>query len=179
LLRVCAQELAEALPAALAAGKCGPLPAGAALASPCVVLTTAGRTATAQLAALPLPTPLVAAPTATPPAAAAAASAAAAAVVVTALDPQPVVCVVHLGVHSCATCFHLERCAWNDASFRCPDEAGWQPHGEAVVSADPLGSCRATHLPVDALVEELRAEGHACQASDDPGRCVVERVLAC
>jgi hypothetical protein len=172
-----AQELAEALPAALAAGKCGgPLPVGAALASPCVVLTTAGRAATAQLAALPLPAPLVAPPAATPPAATPPAAAAAAAAALdpacASVAPPPVVCVVHLGVHSGASCFHLERCAWNDASFRYPDEAGWQPQGEAVVSCEALGRCRATRLPVDALVQELRAEGHACQASDDPGRCV-------
>ena len=140
----------EALPAAVASGAC-PLPAGSALAST-LVLPTAARQACAQLAELPLPRRGA---RAEPEAAAAAA------------------CVLlHLGVHSTAAGFRLERCAWNDASFRCADEAGWAPQGERVCEADALGHCRATRLPVDALAAALQAQGWPVVASVDPGRCV-------
>ena len=41
-------------------------------------------------------------------------------------DPTRFVC-LHLGVHTAATKVHLERCAYNEATFRCPDEA-WTLH---------------------------------------------------
>lgn len=172
LLHAARQELAEALPAAVASGLC-PLPAGTALATS-VVLTTAARAAALQLAALPLPStaasprplplPVLAdAEPAAPPA--------------HSLRP-PLVCVLHLGVHTTAPCFRLERCAWNEATFRCADEAGWCPQAERVASCDDLGRCRATRLPVDALVAALNAAGHPCIASDDPGRCASAQRLA-
>ena len=34
---------------------------------------------------------------------------------------------VHFGVNSGATNFAVERRAVNEATFRCPDELGWQP----------------------------------------------------
>ena len=36
-------------------------------------------------------------------------------------------CQVHLGVNSAAESFALEQRAYNEADFRCRDEAGWQP----------------------------------------------------
>lgn len=41
---------------------------------------------------------------------------------------------LHLGVNSGALKFAVERQAVNEATFRCPDEDGWQPqvnHGFA------------------------------------------------
>ena len=35
--------------------------------------------------------------------------------------------VIHFGVASSATCIRLEDRAFNEADFRVPDEAGWQP----------------------------------------------------
>ena len=34
---------------------------------------------------------------------------------------------VHMGVNSGASKFAIERKAVNEATFRCPDEMGWQP----------------------------------------------------
>lgn len=34
---------------------------------------------------------------------------------------------VHMGVNSGASRFAVERRAVNEATFRCPDEMGWQP----------------------------------------------------
>ncbi len=43
------------------------------------------------------------------------------------------VVVVHLGVNYRGTQFQLEQCAYNDATFRVPDERGYQPKGVCVL----------------------------------------------
>ncbi|CAA0822349.1 Peptidase C15- pyroglutamyl peptidase I-like [Striga hermonthica] len=43
---------------------------------------------------------------------------------------------VHFGVNSGATRFALENQAFNEATFRCPDEMGWKPQKVAIVPAD-------------------------------------------
>lgn len=63
-------------------------------------------------------------------------------------SPHRWVC-VHLGVHTGASCINLEQRAANEAAFRFPDEAGWQPAGEAVQKNDAGTGCRDTALPVD------------------------------
>ena len=45
---------------------------------------------------------------------------------------------IHLGVHGRTRSFLLERCAWNDASFRIPDERGDQVRHGHVVSSDAV-----------------------------------------
>lgn len=87
-------------------------------------------------------------------------------------------CVVHLGVDSRATMCRLERCAFNDASFRVPDEEGFCPRAECVLSSLSFGASLATELPLDDLVAALRAEGHDCVAGCDPGRFVCNYVYA-
>jgi len=62
---------------------------------------------------------------------------------------------VHFGVDSKATEFRLENRAANDASFRIPDQKGWQPQGEAIVKGAPVSLC--TTLPIDHLVSRLSA----------------------
>lgn len=80
---------------------------------------------------------------------------------------------VHLGVNTCASCFYLERCAWNSADFRQPDEDGWQPVEVPVCDDLPLGACQCTGVPVDEVVLKLAARGFKVAVSDDPGRCVM------
>jgi pyroglutamyl-peptidase len=142
------QSLVEALPSALAAA---PLPPHASLAT--------ART-------LPVAARIAAATVCKPPQA-----------LLASMLPSATVC-LHLGVHSTCTQPLLELCAWNEASFRCPDEAGWQPQGESVDTGDSFGLCRHTSLPVAALVAELCSQGHHCGVSSDPGRCELSsRVL--
>lgn len=43
------------------------------------------------------------------------------------------VILLHLGVHTKAKCFHLEQCAYNDATFRIPDQQGFQPQQECII----------------------------------------------
>jgi peptidyl-tRNA hydrolase len=78
---------------------------------------------------------------------------------------------LHFGVAAGAPCFFLEQQAFNDKSFRIPDERGYQPREEPIdVSEGAIGTTRATDLPTEALAAALAARGHAVQASKDPGR---------
>jgi pyroglutamyl-peptidase len=40
---------------------------------------------------------------------------------------------LHLGVNSGALKFAIEKQAVNEATFRCPDELGWQPQVHVVL----------------------------------------------
>lgn len=92
--------------------------------------------------------------------------------------------VLHMGVNINATGFQLERCAYNDATFRIPDERGYQPTketildpsgGEASESSDPpLGARLDTRCPVESWVERLSEAFPAIETrlSTDPGRFV-------
>lgn len=53
---------------------------------------------------------------------------------------------LHLGVNSGASRFAIERQAFNEATFRCPDEMGWKPQVDnllnmyyLLVSGGPFG----------------------------------------
>lgn len=87
------------------------------------------------------------------------------------------VIVLHLGVNYKGKRFHLERCAYNDATFRVPDERGYQPQNECVLesedsSASPkFGACFNTSLNVQHLCQEMQACSETI-VSDDPGRFV-------
>jgi len=87
-------------------------------------------------------------------------------------------CVVHLGVDSRSTAFRLERCAFNDATFRVPDERGCCPSAERLLSCLPFGARLDAKLPLDVLAAALRAEGHECEAGSDPGRFVCNCLYA-
>jgi pyroglutamyl-peptidase len=86
------------------------------------------------------------------------------------------VVLIHLGVHYKAECFHLESSAYNVASFRVPDERGYQPRDECVLSTE--GGCArreeklSTTLKVPPLVKGMVSRGHPSKLSGDPGRFV-------
>ncbi|WIA13414.1 hypothetical protein OEZ85_006994 [Tetradesmus obliquus] len=86
---------------------------------------------------------------------------------------QPVV-LLHLGVDNQRICLNLELQAFNNATFRCPDEAGWQPSGLVIEQGQGLGlsSVRSTALPVQQLAQELHGAGFDCHVSRDAGRFV-------
>ena len=64
----------------------------------------------------------------------------------------------------------IERCARNLADFRIPDVDGLQPRGEPLVEEAPLQL--VTELPVDVLLERMRACGVSAALSDDAGTYV-------
>jgi len=68
---------------------------------------------------------------------------------------------IHLGVNDGGEKFHLEQFAYNDASFRCPDERGYQPNGTKIVPDLPMGDPLETQMDVKNLLSTL------CSSSDD------------
>ncbi|KAF3644723.1 putative pyrrolidone-carboxylate peptidase-like isoform 2, partial [Capsicum annuum] len=67
---------------------------------------------------------------------------------------------VHFGVNSGATMFAIESQAFNEATFRCPDEMGWKPQKVPIVPADgAISRTRETSLPVEEMTKVLAKMG--------------------
>lgn len=93
---------------------------------------------------------------------------------------------LHLGVNYRGTKFQLEKCAYNDATFRVPDERGYQPQGICVLETascsksaksrglHQYGKCFKTSLDLNEVCSKLEMDSNAqpiC-VSNDPGRFV-------
>jgi len=87
---------------------------------------------------------------------------------------HPRVCVLlHFGVDTSASCFHLEQQAYNEASFGIPDQTGWTPSEEPIIAhIDDICHVFHTDVPLQALHAALQAKGHQVAISQDPGRYV-------
>ncbi|GAX24272.1 pyroglutamyl-peptidase [Fistulifera solaris] len=98
---------------------------------------------------------------------------------------QTTTILLHLGVNYKGEKFHLESCAYNEATFRIPDERGYQPNKESILGEDiSVGRALETLLDVNSLVEQLNytIEKHESESmsvcrknsilSNDPGRFV-------
>ncbi|KAK7361813.1 hypothetical protein VNO77_03897 [Canavalia gladiata] len=84
---------------------------------------------------------------------------------------------LHLGVNSGALRFAIERQAVNEATFRCPDELGWQPQQVPIVGEDGgISRTREVSLPVDAILKSLKKGAYDVMVSDDAGRFVCNYV---
>ena len=79
---------------------------------------------------------------------------------------------LHLGVSHTAEAVKLEECAYNNASFRSPDERGWQPQGFELEPGEELDAPRSTRLPLGLLEARLQHAGFPVCISRDPGRFV-------
>lgn len=80
---------------------------------------------------------------------------------------------VHLGVNMRSTCFQLEMQAKNEATFSCPDEAGWTPIRVPIDSLNSdITAISRTSLDIPSLVSELSQQGFNVQSSTDAGRFV-------
>lgn len=73
-----------------------------------------------------------------------------------------VVVVMHLGVNYRGERFHLEQCAYDEATFRVPDENGYIPHESRILSCDDndpsspaLGRRIDTALDINRLCRSL------------------------
>jgi pyroglutamyl-peptidase len=91
------------------------------------------------------------------------------------------VLLLHLGVNYKGKSFQLESCAYNDASFRIPDERGYQPEGISIMGDNfEVGTSLDTLLDVSTLVDEMNDAiavnegicGAPAVISTDPGRFV-------
>ena len=86
---------------------------------------------------------------------------------------------LHCGVAAGAHGFSLEAAAYNEASFRVPDERGAQPMQERIFADLPLGACLKTTLDLADLQRRLApAWGHCMELSADPGRFLCNYVYA-
>ncbi|KAL8137919.1 hypothetical protein V2J09_003920 [Rumex salicifolius] len=84
---------------------------------------------------------------------------------------------LHLGVNSGAHRFAIEQQAVNEATFRCPDELGWQPQKFPIVDDDGETSrARKTCCSVDAILKLLKEKGFSVTLSNDAGRFVCNYV---
>ncbi|XP_012573830.1 uncharacterized protein [Cicer arietinum] len=85
---------------------------------------------------------------------------------------------LHLGVNSGAVRFAVERLAANEATFRCPDELGWQPQQVPIVLEDGgISRTRETSLSVDAILKFLKkGREYDVTISNDAGRFVCNYV---
>ncbi|CAN1187455.1 Pyrrolidone-carboxylate peptidase [Linum perenne] len=84
---------------------------------------------------------------------------------------------VHMGVNSGAVKFAIERQAVNEATFRCPDELGWQPNNHPIIPEDggPTSAIE-TGCSVDEMLRFLKKKGFDVMISDDAGRFVCNYV---
>jgi pyroglutamyl-peptidase len=81
---------------------------------------------------------------------------------------------LHLGVNYMGTGFQLEQCGYNDASFRIPDQQGYQPKDTCIVPTIELGKRFNTRLNLEYLVQS-QTQSHKMietKLSTDPGRFV-------
>ncbi|XP_052205142.1 uncharacterized protein LOC127809973 [Diospyros lotus] len=84
---------------------------------------------------------------------------------------------LHFGVNSGATRFAVEHQAFNEATFRCPDEMGWKPQKVPIIPADGgISRRRETTLPVEEITKALAKRGFEVVTSDDAGRFVCNYV---
>ena len=81
---------------------------------------------------------------------------------------------LHLGVNVTANCFNLEKCAYNDATFRVPDERGYQPRNQTIVNDFPFQQSLSSDLNFSAIKLQVNSTcpGLTLQLSTDPGRFV-------
>ncbi|KAI4328280.1 hypothetical protein L6164_020647 [Bauhinia variegata] len=84
---------------------------------------------------------------------------------------------LHLGVNSGAFKFAIEKQAVNEATFRCPDELGWQPQQVPIAPEDGgISRTKETSVPVEAILKFLQKGGYDVMISDDAGRFVCNYV---
>ncbi|KAE9589544.1 hypothetical protein Lal_00000589 [Lupinus albus] len=84
---------------------------------------------------------------------------------------------LHFGVNSGTTRFAIENQAFNEATFRCPDEMGWKPQKVPIVPSDgAISRVPKTTLPVEEITKALAKKGYDVMTSDDAGRFVCNYV---
>jgi pyroglutamyl-peptidase len=60
---------------------------------------------------------------------------------------------LHIGVNYKGTCMQLEQCAYNEATFRIPDQRGFQPQSGLVVETKELGATYTTTLDLESICQ--------------------------
>jgi pyroglutamyl-peptidase len=71
--------------------------------------------------------------------------------------PQCVTVMLHLGVNYNGTTFQLERCAFNNANFRAPDEQNYMPQNKCIMENQELEACLTSRFDIPELVHAMNA----------------------
>jgi len=79
---------------------------------------------------------------------------------------------IHLGVDYKANTFKLETTAYNEASFRIPDEDGFQPKKQQIDGSLPIHERLVTDLNVRKICNDMINRGFNVKISGDCGRFV-------
>ena len=82
--------------------------------------------------------------------------------------------VIHLGVAITYDAITLERCAYNDASFRVPDQNAFQPSKAPIDEAELFGATRTSSIDLAAVARKAGVD-----VSDDAGRFVCNYLYFC
>ena len=89
-------------------------------------------------------------------------------------NPSPTktraIVLVHLGVAERAEEIRLETCAYNECSFRIPDQDGQQPVSQSIDRLKSVGDVKKCCLPLEKIVERMRQSDLPVVLSDDAGR---------
>lgn len=85
-------------------------------------------------------------------------------------SPAENILLIHLGVDSGATTMKLETTAYNNMSFRVPDQKGYQPDLLCIIPSAGFDSPLVSCLDISGLCEELVADKCCSVISTDPGR---------
>ena len=85
-------------------------------------------------------------------------------------DTRDKVVYIHTGVDGFRNKCHLETNSRNEATFRAPDESGWQPKNELILKENgSLNHRYYTRIDTEKVVKQLQLNKHNCAESDNVG----------
>jgi len=87
--------------------------------------------------------------------------------------------VVHLGVAKTYSVVTLERCAFNEATFKDADQRGFRPQAERIDEQELGRRAENRKIDVEAAAAAARRAGHSVDVSDDAGRFVCNYIYWC
>jgi len=73
--------------------------------------------------------------------------------------------VVHLGVAITYDAITLERCAYNDASFRVPDQNAFQPSKAPIGESELFGAARTSSIDLAVVARKAGVNGLTTRAA--------------
>lgn len=85
-------------------------------------------------------------------------------------NPRDDIILVHLGVDQGSNAIKLESTAYNNMTFRVPDQNSYQPQESSIVSECVFDAPLTSLLDTKKLCKQLEAEEWTVETSEDPGR---------
>lgn len=85
---------------------------------------------------------------------------------------EQIILFIHLGVDSGSNTYKLEMSAYNNMTFRCPDENGYAPVNKKIKDSYEFDEALQTSLPTDIINVSLQNSKFCVIPSNDPGRFI-------